>query len=464
MAALAASIREVGLLQPVLVRELQDEEETYELIAGERRWRAARRAGLQTIPVLVQVADDVASLEQALVENLHRVDLNALEEAAAYQQLIDEFGLTHEQVATRMGKGRATVTNTLRLLQLPAGAQRALAERTISAGHARALLGTPDRALQEKLVDRIVDEGLTVRAVEELVREGGSELRVVPTRRGAGAEVARDWYYLRYDRPRRVGGAHGTQAPGAGRAGARGPASRPTSTPGSRSTSRTGGAAWWSSSPPSRTSSGSIEPWSVTAASRSSRNCQGAVQLHPQPVHDVVDCHLVHLPEALIAQPSPGSRGPDRGRRRAPLPAVAITGNQSQEASAQRPRASDRAAARAGLPPPRCWRGPPRRARRASASRAARAPTCRAHRHRLRRAPSGTAAWTSSASRRPPGDSSWGPDQKAVRQADVEGLRRSPTNTSTSSSLASLACTASSGWCSSVTRLHPRSGGGGGRR
>src|SRR5271165_743711 len=180
MGSLAASIREVGLLQPVLVRQLEDEEDNYELIAGERRWRAARRAGLQTIPVLVQVADDVASLEQALVENLHRVDLNALEEAAAYQQLIDEFGLTHEQVATRMGKGRATITNTLRLLQLPAGAQRALAERTISAGHARALLGTPDRVLQEKLVQRVVDEGLTVRAVEELVREGGSELRVVP--------------------------------------------------------------------------------------------------------------------------------------------------------------------------------------------------------------------------------------------------------------------------------------------
>ena len=180
MAALATSIKEVGLLQPVLVRELPDEPGTYELIAGERRWRAARRAGLQTIPVLVQVADDVASLEQALVENLHRVDLNALEEAAAYQQLIDEFGMTHEQVATRMGKGRATVTNTLRLLQLPAGAQRALSERTISAGHARALLGTPDRTLQEKLVERIVEEGLTVRAVEDLVRSGGADLHVVP--------------------------------------------------------------------------------------------------------------------------------------------------------------------------------------------------------------------------------------------------------------------------------------------
>src|SRR6516164_10468067 len=180
MASLAASIKAVGLLQPVLVRELHDEGESFELIAGERRWRAARRAGLQTIPVLVQVADDAASLEQALVENLHRVDLNALEEAAAYQQLIDEFGLTHEQVASRVGRGRATITNTLRLLQLPAGAQQALAEGTISAGHARALLGTPDRALQEKLVDRIVDEGLTVRAVEDLVRGGVVDLRVVP--------------------------------------------------------------------------------------------------------------------------------------------------------------------------------------------------------------------------------------------------------------------------------------------
>ena len=181
MSSLAASIREVGLLQPVLVREVDGEEESYELIAGERRWRAARRAGLQTIPVLVQPdTGDVTSLEQALVENLHREDLNALEEAAAYQQLIDEFGLTHEQVATRMGKGRATVTNTLRLLQLPAGAQRALAERTISAGHARALLGTPDRALQDKLVEQITSEGLTVRAVEEIVRAGAPVREVLP--------------------------------------------------------------------------------------------------------------------------------------------------------------------------------------------------------------------------------------------------------------------------------------------
>ncbi len=171
MSSLAASIRELGVLQPILVRDIDNGTESYELIAGERRWRAARRAGLQTIPVLVQSSTtDVHSLEQALVENLHREDLNALEEAAAYQQLIDEFGFTHEQVATRVGKSRATVTNTLRLLQLPTGAQRALAEGAISAGHARALLGTPDRSLQEALVGRITAEGLTVRAVEELVK------------------------------------------------------------------------------------------------------------------------------------------------------------------------------------------------------------------------------------------------------------------------------------------------------
>jgi len=168
MTSLASSIREVGVLQPVLVREAADDD--YELIAGERRWRAARRAGLQTMPVLVQTVSDVHSLEQALVENLHREDLNALEEAAAFQQLVDEFDYTHEQVAARVGKSRTTVTNTLRLLQLPAGVQRALADGTISAGHARALLGTPDRTFQEELAKRAVAEGLTVRAVEESVR------------------------------------------------------------------------------------------------------------------------------------------------------------------------------------------------------------------------------------------------------------------------------------------------------
>ncbi len=168
MSSLAASIRELGILQPVLVREIEEDE--YELVAGERRWRAARRAGLQTIPALVQTTTDLHSLEQALVENLHREDLNPIEEATAYQQLIDEFSYTHDQVSSRVGKSRTAVTNMLRLLQLPAGVQRALADGELTAGHARALLGTPDRSLQEELARRIVVENLTVRAVEEEVR------------------------------------------------------------------------------------------------------------------------------------------------------------------------------------------------------------------------------------------------------------------------------------------------------
>jgi ParB family chromosome partitioning protein len=178
LASLAASIRELGVLQPVLVRQLDDGQ--YELIAGERRWRAAKRAGLQTIPALIKTVSNAASLEQALVENLHRQDLNALEEAAAYQQLIEDFGLTHDEVATRVGKSRAGVTNALRLFQLPPGIQRLVVDHQLSAGHARALLGTPDRAFQESLARRAVAEDLSVRAVEEAVRlrnELGQSLR-----------------------------------------------------------------------------------------------------------------------------------------------------------------------------------------------------------------------------------------------------------------------------------------------
>jgi ParB family chromosome partitioning protein len=174
MSSLAASIKELGILQPVLVRQIGGEAaDDFELIAGERRWRAARRAGLQTIPVLVQTSSETLSLEQALVENLHRQDLMVLEEAAAYQQLIEEFGYTHDQVATRVGKSRTGVTNTLRLLQLPAGVQQLLAEGQITPGHARALLGTPDRGYQEVLAKTIVADGLTVRAVEDLIRGHG---------------------------------------------------------------------------------------------------------------------------------------------------------------------------------------------------------------------------------------------------------------------------------------------------
>jgi len=176
MSSLASSIKELGVLQPVLVRRIGGEaSDEFELIAGERRWRAARRAGLHTIPVLVQTSDDTHSLEQALVENLHRQDLNVLEEAAAYQQLIEEFGFTHDRVATRVGKSRTAVTNILRLLQLPSGVQRLLAESQITPGHARALLGTPDRGYQEILSKAVVTEGLTVRAVEDRVREHNEE-------------------------------------------------------------------------------------------------------------------------------------------------------------------------------------------------------------------------------------------------------------------------------------------------
>ncbi len=182
MSSLAASIKELGVLQPVLVRRIGGEaSDEFELIAGERRWRASRRAGLQTIPVLIQTSDDTHSLEQALVENLHRQDLNVLEEAAAYQQLIEEFGHTHEQVATRVGKSRTAITNILRLLQLPSGVQRLLAEGQISPGHARALLGTPDRGYQEVLARSAVSEGLTVRAIEELVREHNAEAEGIDT-------------------------------------------------------------------------------------------------------------------------------------------------------------------------------------------------------------------------------------------------------------------------------------------
>lgn len=175
LVSLADSIQIVGVLQPILVRQTGPQH--YELIAGERRWRAARRAGLQTIPAIVRPTEDARSLEQALVENLHREDLSPLEEAAAYQQLVEQFGHTQEEVARRVGKSRSSVANTVRLLHLPPSIQRLLADGQITAGHARALLGTPDRMFQESLARRIVAESLTVRTVEDLVRvhQGESE-------------------------------------------------------------------------------------------------------------------------------------------------------------------------------------------------------------------------------------------------------------------------------------------------
>jgi ParB family chromosome partitioning protein len=173
LADLAASVRELGVLQPVLVRPVDGQR--YQLIAGERRWRAAQRAELTMIPAIVRMTDDLGAVEQALVENLHRADLTALEEASAFQQLIDDFGLTHEQIAMRVGKSRVAITNTLRLLHLPPSIQHLVADGRLSAGHARALLGSTDRAFQEHLARRAVSQGWSVRAVEEAVKARRTE-------------------------------------------------------------------------------------------------------------------------------------------------------------------------------------------------------------------------------------------------------------------------------------------------
>lgn len=168
LTSLAASIAEVGVVQPVIVRKSL---EGYEIIAGERRWRAAQRAGLRSIPALVRAADDKGALEAAVVENVHRQDLNALEEAAAYRQLIDDFGLTQEDVAARVGRSRSAVANTVRLLNLAPGVQRLIVEGGISAGHGRALLALEDEAAQQALAEEIVGEGLTVREAERRAAE-----------------------------------------------------------------------------------------------------------------------------------------------------------------------------------------------------------------------------------------------------------------------------------------------------
>ncbi|HVE98053.1 MAG TPA: ParB/RepB/Spo0J family partition protein [Mycobacteriales bacterium] len=167
LAELVVSIREVGLLQPIVVRPLDDGR--YELVMGERRLRAAREAGLAAIPAIVRETAEADRLRDALLENLHREALNPLEEAAAYGQLLEDFGATHDELATRIGRSRSHVTNTIRLLNLPAPVQRRVAAGVLSAGHARALLGLEDPARQEDLATRAVAEGMSVRAVEEAV-------------------------------------------------------------------------------------------------------------------------------------------------------------------------------------------------------------------------------------------------------------------------------------------------------
>jgi len=184
LAELKASIQEVGFLQPIVVRDLGGGR--YELVMGERRWRAAQAVGRETIPAIIRDTPDDAMLRDALLENIHRANLNPLEEAAAYQQLLEEFGATHEELARRIGRSRPQISNTIRLLNLPAPVQRRVAAGVLSAGHARALLGLDDSETQEKLALRIVAEGLSVRATEELVSlsiSDGPAKKVAPTRR-----------------------------------------------------------------------------------------------------------------------------------------------------------------------------------------------------------------------------------------------------------------------------------------
>jgi len=170
MAELVHSVKEIGVLQPIVVRTSTEKGgEPYELVMGERRWRAVQAAGLETIPAIVRDTNDDDLLRDALLENLHRSQLNPLEEAAAYQQLLEDFGTTHEQLADRIGRSRPQVSNTLRLLKLPPLVQRRVAASVLSAGHARALLALPDAAAMERLAQKIVAEGMSVRATEEAV-------------------------------------------------------------------------------------------------------------------------------------------------------------------------------------------------------------------------------------------------------------------------------------------------------
>lgn len=173
---LAASIKEIGILQPPVVRKIG--ENKYELIMGERRYRAAKLAGLTTIPVIIRETNDNELLREALVENIHRSNLNSLEEAAAYNQMLTDFGFTHDELASKLGKSRPVITNTLRLLNLPPSVQKRLATGTLSAGHARALLGLANPDEMERLANKIINEGLSVRATEELIALGSAGAKI----------------------------------------------------------------------------------------------------------------------------------------------------------------------------------------------------------------------------------------------------------------------------------------------
>jgi len=181
MSEMVHSIREVGLLQPVVVREVA--KDRYELVMGERRWRATREAGLDTIPAIVRQTGDHDLLRDALLENLHRSQLNPLEEAAAYQQLLEDFGCTHEELGGRIGRSRPQISNTIRLLNLSPAVQRRVAAGVLSAGHARSLLSVESAEVQDRLAGRVVAEGISVRGLEEIVAVGSSGPEAVPVRR-----------------------------------------------------------------------------------------------------------------------------------------------------------------------------------------------------------------------------------------------------------------------------------------
>jgi len=187
MAELVHSIREVGLLQPIVVRRIATDgaaHQSYELVMGERRWRAAQLAGLEAIPAIVRATDDSDMLRDALLENLHRSQLNPLEEAAAYQQLLEDFGCTHDELASRIGRSRPQISNTIRLLKLSPAVQRRVAAGVLSAGHARSLLAVEDAERQDRLAARVVAEGISVRGLEEIVATGGGDAKpVIPARR-----------------------------------------------------------------------------------------------------------------------------------------------------------------------------------------------------------------------------------------------------------------------------------------
>jgi ParB family chromosome partitioning protein len=192
MAELVHSVKEIGLLQPVVVRPVGDDR--YELIMGERRWRATQEAGLDTIPAIVRETGDDVLLRDALLENLHRSQLNPLEEAAAYQQLLDDFGCTHEELAGRIGRSRPQISNTLRLLKLSPPVQRRVAAGVLSAGHARALLSVEDADIQDRLAGRVISEGISVRGLEEIVAVGdlGSGARPAARRKRPTAPALAD--------------------------------------------------------------------------------------------------------------------------------------------------------------------------------------------------------------------------------------------------------------------------------